>query len=429
MRYNRGMDVRNRRGATLALVAVSIFALIGIGSLAIDMGFLIKTRAEAQRAADAGALGGASAFLEDVGVAAVPKALERAVEYAGRNHMQGVNVDTLGGGGISGFWDDRNEVRVQVIPDSEKVRVWVHREGLNLFLARILGFITWDVGAMAAAEASPAGVAETCVKPFLFPDYWGELTGEDKDGDRVWDIPPEGNFKCSDAGVECWGYTQGDDSYAQYQDPDIADSNAWTGLGSNYRNGATNPDGTRYHRDYGRPVMLYPDGPKQAPIPSNFWLWRLNCPGGDCLREALASCSQLDAGVGEMIAAEQPGLVNGPMAQGLDDWMSQDESARWVEGLADANGYVHGNVVSDIPGKSGLANPRVFVAAMMRPEYMQPGYDEVPILDLAKFFLEDGPRSPSDKKNVKVRFMGFASGLGPENPDLGTLLKVLRLVE
>src|SRR5712672_2300774 len=47
------------QGVTLALVAAGIFSIIAMAALSIDVGTLYQASAEAQRAADAGALAGA----------------------------------------------------------------------------------------------------------------------------------------------------------------------------------------------------------------------------------------------------------------------------------------------------------------------------------------------------------------------------------
>ena len=57
--------VRNKRGGVLVLYTVAMVAMMGMAALAIDLGMLRKSRAEAQRAADAAALAGASAFQLD----------------------------------------------------------------------------------------------------------------------------------------------------------------------------------------------------------------------------------------------------------------------------------------------------------------------------------------------------------------------------
>ncbi len=56
---------RNKeRGATLIYVALSLFVLMGMGALAIDLVTLYAARSEAQRAADAAALAGAKQFID-----------------------------------------------------------------------------------------------------------------------------------------------------------------------------------------------------------------------------------------------------------------------------------------------------------------------------------------------------------------------------
>ena len=62
----------NERGATLVFLAVSLGALFGFMALAIDLGMMYVAHEDAQRAADAGALAGASAFLDYAPGAASP---------------------------------------------------------------------------------------------------------------------------------------------------------------------------------------------------------------------------------------------------------------------------------------------------------------------------------------------------------------------
>src|SRR5271166_5981972 len=53
------MDRSGERGVTIALVAVAMFSIIAMAGLSIDIGTLYEASAEAQRAADAGALAAA----------------------------------------------------------------------------------------------------------------------------------------------------------------------------------------------------------------------------------------------------------------------------------------------------------------------------------------------------------------------------------
>jgi hypothetical protein len=420
----RGSDgLIGRRGASLSLVAVSMVALLASMALAIDLGILFKTRGEAQRAADAAALAGASAFItyDFTHQDAVPTAEARAMALAVSNHMTGGPIQP-------------EEVTIQVIPDSQKVRVWVRRGEVATWFANFFGVFSKPIGAVAAAEATEAGTSK-CVKPFLIPDYWHDVlppAGEDANANRYWDLPtepPQGQFACGQGGVECWEYDPASgDVYEQY-DPS-APSGTATGLGSSWRHGSYTPGGARYDLDRGLPMMLYPNSPMNSPTPSNFYLWRIECPGGACVRDALSGCVDSAVSVGDMIAAEQPGGVVGPVAQGFDDWMNEDVTARWEQVIdydAQGNPFWRGEVVSDNPQMNGEANPRVFVAGLISPNYLAPGYDEVPIINMGLFFLESAPTQPGSKVPAVVRFMGFASGLS--GPTTGTLVKTLKLVE
>lgn len=410
--------VGNRRGATLVIVALALAGLLSMLALSIDLGMLYKTRGEAQRAADASALAGASVFLE-LGILETDKvdsAEARALQLAGANYMTGGLIDP-------------SEVTVQVIPDSEKVRVWVRRAEVPTWFARVFGIRSVPVGAKSAAEATTTGTT-TCVKPFLIPDFWEENSGQDAlHPNQIWDFPQNIPNQPSSCGTtwECWSYDpSAGDRYARYDEP------AATGLGSTFRDAevAYNSPSV-YRNDYGRPVMLYPSFPQYSPTPSNWYLWRIDCPGADCVRDALAGCTTSPVSVGDMLANEQPGEARGPVQQGLEDWIAQDPSARFVETtVTDASGtYNTGSVVSDQPGMSGLSNPRVFIAGLISPDFLAPGYDQVPLNNLARFFLETIPPNQGSKAPVKVRFLGFVSGTGEEGPEDGTLIKILRIVE
>jgi len=420
MQQTHGL-IRNRRGATLAIVAISLAALLSMLALAIDLGMLYKTRAEAQRAADAAALAGASVFLE-LAIKDSDKpdsANVRAYALAEANYMTGGLIDS-------------SEVTVQVIPDSEKVRVWVRRAAVPTWFARVFGIDAVPVGAKAAAEATTAGTTK-CVKPFLIPDFWEENSGQDNVvQNQIWDFPENIPNKPSSCGEtwECWSYDASEgDRYERYE----PGSTTATGLGSNFRDAQVAANSSSMYRDdYARPVMLYPSFPQYSPTPSNWYLWRIDCPGADCVREAMRGCTTTPISVGQEIAKEQPGEARGAVQQGLEDWIAQDPTAQFIESTvydADGNSYQTGTVTSANPAYMGDANPRVFIAGLISPDYLAPGYDEVPLNNLAKFYLETIPASEGSKSPVKVRFLGFVTGTGDEGPESGSLIKILRLVE
>lgn len=159
MRVPGRRHLTNRRGATLPLVALMMVALLSIVALVADLGMLFAARGDAQRAADAAALAGASAYLE-----ATPEeevAEERARDYAGRNTLHGREIAS-------------GEVDVWVDHPQSTVRVGIQRT-IPLTFARIFGMNEREIGAMAVARVTSSGTA-ACVKPFALPDtiYQGD---------------------------------------------------------------------------------------------------------------------------------------------------------------------------------------------------------------------------------------------------------------
>ena len=86
-----------RRGATAVFVGVALAALLGMVSLAVDVGMLMKWRSDAQRAADAAALAGAQEF-RDRATPDIARltAADSAIAYAARNYVGWRGIDTTG---------------------------------------------------------------------------------------------------------------------------------------------------------------------------------------------------------------------------------------------------------------------------------------------------------------------------------------------
>src|SRR3954447_3275381 len=149
----RNARTRGDRGASLTLVAISLSALIGVGAIAIDLGMLLRARADAQRAAEAGALAGASAFLDfqPNNVAVIAEAKQRAEQFAEANAVLVSQVTAT-------------EDSVQVITSEQKVRVWVKRAAVGTWFARIFGENAVGIEARAAAAVQQVG-GTNCVAP------------------------------------------------------------------------------------------------------------------------------------------------------------------------------------------------------------------------------------------------------------------------
>ncbi len=154
------LHAQNRPGVSLVLVAVGMVALLGFGALAVDVGMIATAKAQAQRAAEAGALAGASILqASTVYTTAVhDSAVATATTYAQRNWMLNSLVGQPG-----------DDVQAEVIPALSRVRVTVTREAIGLGFARALGFPTKRITARAAAAVMTAP-ASSCIQQFAVPD-------------------------------------------------------------------------------------------------------------------------------------------------------------------------------------------------------------------------------------------------------------------
>jgi hypothetical protein len=391
----------DERGGVLVIVAVAMVALFGMAALSVDVGMGFTSHMEAQRAADAGALAGGSAFLEYNAADAVPYAEARAYEYALLNEIRNVAIDSA-------------EVAVQVLPDSFKVRVWVQRQSIGTWFARLLGFDQIDVLAMAAAQATEAGAAR-CLKPFAVPDMWHDAD-DDTDGDRVWD-----------EGEEWQLGSHPDDRYIPYTGPDgPADA---TGYGSGWRDAS---------QDYGRSINLKMPDPQSEYVmsPGVFLPWRIpldegqeacdrgggggQSAGGAVYRQNICSCNDSQVELGAEYDIE-PGNMIGPTSQGVDELIGEDPDAGWDPTMGESGG------IRDSQYGDGLSSPRVVKLALFDPREIEgSGMQTIRFNNFALMFIEDqqGAQDP-----VVGRFLYYVSGEESAGPTTGSLVRYLRLVE
>ena len=163
----------NQKGATLALVAVSMVALLGFAALAVDVGNLLKIRTESQRAADSAALAGAGYLLVDSDDSL--GAVNEAMAFAAKNQVDGTAV-TLQAGDVDVDLDSMI-VTTRVYNTSDR------GNAPGTFFAKVLGINSVDVVTYARAWAAPAsgveagGAIEDCVLPVGILDF------EDLNGD------------------------------------------------------------------------------------------------------------------------------------------------------------------------------------------------------------------------------------------------------
>lgn len=174
-----------QEGQTLVLVAISLFALIAMAALAIDLTTLYVARGEMQHAADAAALAGAKAFVDS----GVTTSNVNDPNYA---NLQGlatnIGTQTINAllaqnkvGGVPPLLVGSPAFDFTTHPGNPQVTVTLQRTDVPTFFARIFGPRLVTVGASATAEAynpsePPGGttgmppVAPSCVKPWLIPN-------------------------------------------------------------------------------------------------------------------------------------------------------------------------------------------------------------------------------------------------------------------
>ncbi|MEJ2205619.1 MAG: pilus assembly protein TadG-related protein [Gemmatimonadota bacterium] len=392
----------NERGATLALVAVTMVVLLGMAALAVDLSMGYATRAEAQRIADAAALAGGSAFMDFPQAQAFQPAQDRAYEYALGQGMRGEPVDS-------------SEITVQIDVAERLVRVGIRRQGVPTWFARVIGFDDIDIAAKAAAKAMLAGTAR-CLKPIALPDMWHDADDDDN-GNNVWD-----------PGEEWIMGSHPDDRYQRFNGMGAPDAATATGYGSDHRG----PD-----RDYGRSIQIKGADPNDEYNlnPGLFYPWRLptdedmaDCDkggggldaGGSVYRNNICECNDSPVQLDTPYELE-PGNMIGPTYQGIDELMSEDPDAYWDPAANEGRG----GIVNSAFGP-GMASPRVIKIALFDiSQVTAPGMQTIEFNNFALMFLE-GQQSPQSP--VNARFLYYASGDG-SGPDTGSLVLYLRLVE
>ncbi|HMI31096.1 MAG TPA: pilus assembly protein TadG-related protein [Candidatus Limnocylindrales bacterium] len=134
-------------------VAVFLLSSLWLTSLAIDMGKLMTTKTELQKAADSAALAGASAINPSTGALTQATARTRAVIAGGANTALQETAEPV-------VIDPNADVDFPVVAGNTRlVRVTVHREAatgnpMTTIFARSLGISSLNVHANATAEAA-----------------------------------------------------------------------------------------------------------------------------------------------------------------------------------------------------------------------------------------------------------------------------------
>jgi Putative Flp pilus-assembly TadE/G-like len=171
----RAAHKRSERGAALVMVAASMFVLMILAAVGIDLASLYMVRNEAQRAADAAALAGARMFASTGFVsggltpgAVQPLAIQAARTIGGQNNVGGQPA-AIQASDVSFDFTLAHDPRITVLVQRSSAR----GNAVPTFFARVWGWLSADVKARATAEAyvqdvNGPVVCTSCVKPLLF---------------------------------------------------------------------------------------------------------------------------------------------------------------------------------------------------------------------------------------------------------------------
>jgi len=411
------MILRNERGATLVLMAITIVLTLAMSALAIDYGMIKSAKAEGQRAMDAAALAGASAFLiPDPSVNKVPIADARAHQLANTHTVRRVSITDP-------------EVVVVVDPVKETVKATWTRSGLGLWFASIFGSSAMGLTASATAQAAVSGKSD-CLKPVALPDIWNNLNNvgqdkkktyvEDKNGDHLWDYTDtDGDGYISPGEMEKLQFNTGD-----VYDPPT------TGYGTTFRDSYGSGNSQKV-KDYGRPVFVQAFDANADAIVSSYmqtWADKENTRGADSMAAAIRGERCQSASVGTQYRQGQGSTTS--LETAWDGLISQDPGAHWVDGTTNT-------VVGSQYGANWLDNsPRVIIVGLYDPHQIPTGPSDNPItfVNFAKLWLDQRPCSSltgglgTCKWPIVARFLGYVQG-GAGGPETGSLIKQLVLIK
>lgn len=385
----RRLPARDERGAVLVHAALAMLTLIAFSALAIDYGALLGARRQAQNAADAAALAGASSLAFD-DPDDIPRAQAAAVATGTANPVLGAppSID-LG----------RTPPDVRLIPcppgapglPDTCVRADVYRSAarsnaLPTFFAQILGINSQDVRATATAQVETGNAVE-CLKPWAVGDKWQENWEGGKPATAPWS--PASTFDKYKKQGNDWV----PDLTVTTPDAYVAPSATNPGTGFTPFDASGSPSA-----EYGLQLTLKV-GSSQDRLSAG-WFQALDLPladgtsssGGADYRNFIANCTTRIFKIGDTIPVETGNMV-GPTGQGIGDLVAKDPGASWDASTNSVQGSCAPGVCAD--GKYHARSPRVVA---------------VPLFDMDGFFQS----SPTGKAAVTItNIMGFfVEGMG-----------------
>jgi putative Flp pilus-assembly TadE/G-like protein len=327
---------RDERGVSLVFVSVAFMALLSATTLAIDVGMFMTARSQAQNAADAGALAGATALAINsfTDRSTSGPAFNSAVNTATANPVLGVSVSVK-----------PEDVSFPNDPSGQPTRVAVQvyrtvdrRNAVPTLMGHFFGVDRVNVAATATAEASPAN-SMTCVKPFMIPDKWKENVDSKGNPDGPWTTDST--------------FDEYDNKNNLMPTPDVyipADQPGYTGYTVGHDVGT---------------VLVLRAGTGDQPNPSFYYSWKMPGEiGGDFYRENISQCNRSYITYdpdNPYYMVQEPGDKAGPTLQGIQDLIDKDPGAQWVESC------------KCVKYSAFSISPRVFPIPLFNPQYYAEG--------------------------------------------------------
>jgi hypothetical protein len=383
----RRTQVHGERGAVLVHVALALLVLIAFSALAIDYGALLVSRSQAQNAADAAALAGASSLAFD-DPDDFTRAKESAAAAAKANLVLGAAPSIVPATDV--LLVNPCPPGAPGLPDT-CIRANVYRSAarsnpLPTFFAQILGLTSQDVRAMATAQVL-TGNATSCMRPWAVADKWQENWENNKPSTAPW--TPTSTFDKYKK--------QGNDMVL---DPTVTTPDLYTPPSQSSPGTGFTPFDANGNQsaDYGMQMTLK-IGSSENRISSG-WFQALALPnadgsagsGGNDYRNNIANCNPNIYAIGDTIPTEQGDMI-GPTKQGVGDLTAMDPGASWNASTKTIQGSCAPGVCAG--GQYHTTSPRIV---------------PVVLFDVDSFFAG----SPNGKTSVTIsNIMGFfVEGMG-----------------
>jgi len=399
-------SISSERGAILIQVGVAILVLSAFSMFIVDYGAMWVSRNQAQNAADAGALAGATALALDdfANRTDTGPAKQAARSFALVNNVFGQQPDVQMATDVR-FYNDAPPEFPATCADDSCIRVDVYRNQvrgnpLPTFFGMLVGVNNQGVRAMAIARAA-AGNASNCLKPWAIADKWEE----------------------HNPAVAPWDSTQTYDPTGATPDVYIPPS----------RDGSSTGTSFTLQNDLGTKLVLKAGSPGDAINPGWFQALSLPCPvgtGGDCYRDNISGCSTGTFAVDQDIdIPKENGNMVGPTKQGVNDLIALDPNATWDPSTKKVtNSCVGPPYTCSRPGYA--ESPRVVsIAVFDLDTYMKtggPGNGTVHIVQILGFFVDK--MVGNDVVGYLATKPDLATSSGDKVSPSAAFIKVIQLV-